>query len=152
MFDNFWKLKCIASFSFFLKKACIWLCFPKAVLCSLLAECLSTGLTQTWPGRSRWYHPHLTFTMNWFLPAGWQGHLLRNLVLQPAVLGLCQQPWTCMGFFLWWPPVVCWDVLQALTELLGKSCPLTALYNCSVYLTASYSIAPKKKCIFSYWL
>lgn len=52
-------------------------------------------------------------------------------ILQPAVLGLCQQPWTGGQIFLRCSPMVPWvllDLVQALTELsgdvalLGKSC------------------------------
>lgn len=61
--------------------------FAQLVLCSLLAECLSTGMAEKWAGRFWWYHPHLAFTVNWLLlPAEWQGHLLRNLWLFPELL------------------------------------------------------------------
>lgn len=87
--------------------------------------------------------------------ASWMaGAAPQKPVLQPALLGLCQQPWTggqvqafSSGDHLWCAGALV-GLVQALTELLGKSCPLTAPHNCSIYLAVSYAMAPKKNCIF----
>lgn len=74
IWQQFFKTQLDCLLLIFLKKTPCKAVFAQSQ-CSAacLAECLSIGLTEAWAGRCQWYHPHLIFAVNRFLPAGWQG-------------------------------------------------------------------------------